>query len=383
MRKTFISLAIAVLAMIATSALAVTATVFEDNYADYCNTNSVTDKTDATHTASELKIGSTALYAISYGEAINSNVYVGNRTGWQLRNSSKKYLGLSNSYAGYIAIAGCKAGDKIEIALSSASSTPTDAQNCSMGETTSSWTYNVDDSHQIEHTVYTLTVTADGLAGAYIAKGSYIGKITVTREVSSTTLTAGGNGYTAYSSTSNFTVTGATAYYVKQGDASGSSVSLTEISSGSVIPASQGIILKEENKDDQITVNYTSDNATTLEDNLLKPVLTATQAFETTGTNYVLATTTDGETAFYKTTNADATWTALQGKCYLNVPTSNAAKLNVFIGGTTGINGIDYANHKSQSSNLKTQITYNLAGQRVGKGYKGIVIINGKKYINR
>ena len=27
--------------------------------------------------------------------------------------------------------------------------------------------------------------------------------------------------------------------------------------------------------------------------------------------------------------------------------------------------------------------TYNMAGQRVGKNYKGVVIKNGKKYMNR
>jgi len=35
---------------------------------------------------------------------------------------------------------------------------------------------------------------------------------------------------------------------------------------------------------------------------------------------------------------------------------------------------------KSTDADLNT---YNLAGQRVGKSYKGIVVIGGKKYVNK
>jgi hypothetical protein len=41
---------------------------------------------------------------------------------------------------------------------------------------------------------------------------------------------------------------------------------------------------------------------------------------------------------------------------------------------TTGISSI-------VSDKKATNVTYNLAGQRVSKGYKGIVIKNGSKYI--
>ena len=36
-----------------------------------------------------------------------------------------------------------------------------------------------------------------------------------------------------------------------------------------------------------------------------------------------------------------------------------------------------------QESQMEDEPTYNLAGQRVGKDYKGIVIIRGKKYIRK
>ena len=45
-------------------------------------------------------------------------------------------------------------------------------------------------------------------------------------------------------------------------------------------------------------------------------------------------------------------------------------------GQTTGIKNVEN-NMKSNAA------TYNMAGQRVGKNYKGVVIKNGKKYMNR
>ena len=41
------------------------------------------------------------------------------------------------------------------------------------------------------------------------------------------------------------------------------------------------------------------------------------------------------------------------------------------------VSGISTVVNESKASN----VTYNLAGQRVSKGYKGIVIKNGAKYI--
>ena len=43
---------------------------------------------------------------------------------------------------------------------------------------------------------------------------------------------------------------------------------------------------------------------------------------------------------------------------------------------TTGINAVE--------NNAKANdVMYNLAGQRVNKNYKGVVIVNGKKYMNK
>lgn len=51
--------------------------------------------------------------------------------------------------------------------------------------------------------------------------------------------------------------------------------------------------------------------------------------------------------------------------------------VSTFGNSATGINGVHVANKHNDGK------MYNLAGQRVGNDYKGIVIVNGKKYINK
>lgn len=53
-------------------------------------------------------------------------------------------------------------------------------------------------------------------------------------------------------------------------------------------------------------------------------------------------------------------------------------KLTVVRGGTpTGISNLE------ASASAKSSILYNLAGQQVSESYKGIVVKNGKKYLNK
>lgn len=69
-------------------------------------------------------------------------------------------------------------------------------------------------------------------------------------------------------------------------------------------------------------------------------------------------------------------------RAYISVPTtalSTAASRSIDIdfGGTTGINEIQNAQSSSAAA------TYDFAGKRVGKNYKGVVISNGKKMIQK
>ena len=52
-------------------------------------------------------------------------------------------------------------------------------------------------------------------------------------------------------------------------------------------------------------------------------------------------------------------------------------KLTVTRGGTTAISNVE------ASASAKASTLYNLAGQQVSESYKGIVVKNGKKYLNK
>ncbi len=173
------------------------------------------------------------------------------------------------------------------------------------------------------------------------------------------TVTLNASGLATFSSAIPVRVTGATAYTAK---ISGSNVNCTPVADGKV-PAYTGVILKGEAG---ANVTLTFDNtAESLSNNDLVATTTADGTSALTSA-YVLsadAFVTFNGTAF----TAD--------KAYL--PASVGAKsLNIVFGGTTAINSV-------QAETTANDAVYNLAGQRVEADYKGIVIKNGKKYINK
>lgn len=69
-------------------------------------------------------------------------------------------------------------------------------------------------------------------------------------------------------------------------------------------------------------------------------------------------------------------------RAYISVPstalsTAASRSIDIDFGGTTGINEIQNAHSSSAAA------TYDFAGKRVGKNYKGVVISNGKKMIQK
>lgn len=101
--------------------------------------------------------------------------------------------------------------------------------------------------------------------------------------------------------------------------------------------------------------------------------------------NYAATTVPQGayfinENTFYL---ADTDGVALKGfRAYITTNGTNPAKqMRIVIDGeTTGISEVT-----SEEGRVKNQnaATYNLAGQRVGHGYKGIVVSDGRKFINK
>ena len=117
--------------------------------------------------------------------------------------------------------------------------------------------------------------------------------------------------------------------------------------------------------------------------NSLKPVLDA-------DTNKEVAAGTDGTTNYVLTVQnskvvfapiGGTSATVAYGKAYLNAtPAYEARALSLDFGDgeTTGIANVDVNANGNFDANAPI---YNMAGQRVGKNYKGIVIVNGKKVI--
>lgn len=81
-----------------------------------------------------------------------------------------------------------------------------------------------------------------------------------------------------------------------------------------------------------------------------------------------------GTVGFYKSNNS----TVAPFRCYLTAEEDAPANLRIIFGEATGISEV-------QSSTAKVRGTecFNLNGQRVNNSAKGIVIINGKKFINK
>lgn len=140
-----------------------------------------------------------------------------------------------------------------------------------------------------------------------------------------------------------------------------------------------GLIMKA-TPDKMYLISRNQGSAYPLKENILVGVTADTKINATDGgnTNFVLY---NGE--FHNTTAG----TLASGKAYAQVPTSElpaGAKQLTFVLaddeseiGTTAIEHIDADNSASD------QPAYNLSGQRVGPGYKGVVIINGKKMIRK
>ena len=96
------------------------------------------------------------------------------------------------------------------------------------------------------------------------------------------------------------------------------------------------------------------------------------------GDGLVDAATKIGDT-FNPTTKETHTWT-VENDCDVIVYNTNGCHIysvKVALGDETGISSV------AETKKVQNGTIYNMAGQVVDKGYKGLVIVNGKKYVNK
>lgn len=180
------------------------------------------------------------------------------------------------------------------------------------------------------------------------------------------TLTTSAGGYATYSAdyAVNYSELGLTAYTITI-DEGNNSVTAKEFMG--VVPAGKAVLVKGTPK-----TQYTLTPATTEGDATFATAL-QTGATTADGTQYGF-TSKSGTPAFAQVVSGQD---IPAKKGYIVLSGASAAKYSICFGDeATGIQTIEAASAANAAM-------YNLAGQRVDKAYKGIVIVNGKKYLNK
>jgi hypothetical protein len=152
------------------------------------------------------------------------------------------------------------------------------------------------------------------------------------------------------------------------------------------IPSGEGIIVKGAQGTYNVPVATGEVTLDCSKENLLKGTATEAKVISTdeaaTGRFYKYVKAS-GKVGFQQvlSTASEEKRTCAKGHAYLELTTEQQARFIGFAdeegGIATGINAID----NSQLTMGNDAPAYNLAGQKVGKGCKGIVVKNGKKYV--
>lgn len=180
------------------------------------------------------------------------------------------------------------------------------------------------------------------------------------------TLTTSAKGYATYSAdyAVNYSELGLTAYTLTV-DETNKTVTAKEFTG--VVPAGGAVLVKG-----TPSKAYTLTPATTEGDATFATAL-QTGATTADGTQYGF-TTKFGTPAFAQVVSGQD---IPAKKGYIVLSGASAAKYSICFGDeATGI-------HTIEAASAANGAMYNLAGQRVDKAYKGIVIVNGKKYLNK
>lgn len=195
--------------------------------------------------------------------------------------------------------------------------------------------------------------------------------------------TVGEVGYaTSYYSNLAFTVPEGVSAYTYQLAGDVLTVS-TEYAAGDVIPAGEAVVLKADAGTYSFVVAPGNTNQVDANNKLLGTDEETILDEDASSYFYGLSLNAAGDPAsvgFY--------WMEPDGdffingahKAYLKLAKAAAAKTAFLLNGTTGINAIETADEAQFDENAPI---YNLAGQRVSRNYSGVVIQNGKKFMNR
>lgn len=182
---------------------------------------------------------------------------------------------------------------------------------------------------------------------------------------------------TFYASNNRLLPEGVTAYAVKSNnDGRAQLVKVAE--GGQVIPGGQGYLLSTANENGFCLTPSDGEAVAGPVVNLLMGSDEAKIFDDTSYKYYILGKSGEDVGFYWQNGTRGASVNNAAHKAFLQVPASSGAKFLSFTFGeeTTGINGITASDAEQNGTAL-----YNLAGQRVAKGYKGLVIKNGKKYL--
>ncbi len=197
-------------------------------------------------------------------------------------------------------------------------------------------------------------------------------KITV-KYIAKESVTPTTNGYATFACSYpvNYRENGLKAYTIKV-DEDNQKVAYTEFTG--VVPAGKAVLVcGTEGQKYELTPATEKADATFATD-----LKVSNGNVKSDGTNFYGFTTKDGVSGFVRVAKDVA---VPLGKGYLQL-TGNTAAAPVFYsinigGGTTGIGQVEV------EKGTENGAIYNLAGQRVDASYKGVVIKNGKKYVNK
>lgn len=194
--------------------------------------------------------------------------------------------------------------------------------------------------------------------------------------VSGTITEAGWNTFSSNYALDLSTITGGAAYVASTKD--NTTITLTETSAK--VAAGEGLMIKG-TAGETFSISTTTDAATLTRPNFLVGLPNGGTVAKNAD-NYVYAWTSEENSAgFYFVNDFEPTLGA--GKAYLHAEGMTPAKLNIIIDDTPSQEETDGIKSVQGSEFMVNGEAYNLSGQRVGNDYKGIVIVNGKKYLRK